>query len=570
MPAETMIGLGFQPTGKRVGSKKKLQRTADIDPRLTRSYYFDNRLLTEKDLNRDQIYLDGRLREVGQALGYGIMRGLAISFDALTGQIDVTPGIGVSTAGRVLELSRSLRFDLRDRAAIMQLNNGRNRRLERGLYVLVIQYTEYGTDVAEVFPSDLISNRDYDFDLISEGIKLSLVKLSLSLSQQNSLQVRANLMTKFYGDATAGGEIPEDAVALGVLAVDNDRPLWLDQELLRQPLRSNSQTSDTQADFYRQYQALFSDLMAYRASGSLNGDFSARDYFTLLPPVGSLPKDSISPITGRQSFFPEQYNVSIAPVRKGEVELLKRESMLLPSLNLVLAEAQDIMVLVPLSNTDYGHYAQRLQQPMNTATRKLSSSNLLRLRLYPKRPVHELDTDRSTWEAIWDTVAEEDLLFIRRPQRAAETRVSGIVLAQGVSLPAIPPAIIPTPADTSLLQDEDSVFLNRINIAGLIAMRGSDIALSIDAATALENEFAGQAEIAQQLLNICLRIERQYNDLLWPTLLAVARNDQLADFSSQLFSEQDAGILTAEVMSTIGVTFGLSPSLVNQWSDITA
>lgn len=569
MPTETSSGkLGFQPAGRQIASRKGLERVADVDPRLTRSYYFDNRLLTEKDLNRDQNYLDGRLREVGQALGYGIMRGLEVSFDSLSGLVSVAPGVAVSDAGRVLELSRNISLDLGDRVTLMQLNKGRHRRLHRGLYAVTLQYAEQGTDIAEVFPTDLASKRGFNFDLITEGVKLGLVKLSLPLARQNSLQVRANLMARLHGDPGAGGAIPEDAVALGLLAISDDRPQWLDSELLRQPLRTSNQPGDSQRDLHRQYQYLFDDLMSYRGSGSLSGDFAASDYFRLLPPVGSLPKESVDPVAGRQGYFPEAYQVWVAPVRKGEVELIQRESMALPALDLSIEEPQDIVVLAPLSNVDFGHFAQRLQQPMNIETRKLPSLDLLRLRLYPKRPVHELDTDRVTWQAIWDAVSGEDLIYIRRPQRAAETRVSGIVLAQGINLPAVPsgPAT-GTPADNSLLQDEDSVFLNRINVPLLTGIRGD--ASSTDSTTAaanLESEFSDQAVVVQQLLNLCLRIEPQYDGLLWQTLLSLARSGQLADFFTQMTAGQDSGSDTPVAIVAIGASFGLDPTLVSDWN----
>ncbi len=121
----------FMPIGSQIITRKGLERVADIDPRLTRSHYFDNRLLTAEDLNRDQIYLDGRLREVGEALGHGILQGLEVTLDTLDGSLLVQPGMAVSRAGRVLELTRSLRIDLADRAKISELNAGSYRRFNR-------------------------------------------------------------------------------------------------------------------------------------------------------------------------------------------------------------------------------------------------------------------------------------------------------------------------------------------------------------------------------------------------------------------------------------------------------
>ena len=218
------IELTFTPLGTQFKTLIGLERVTDVDPRLTRSYYFDSRLLTAEDLNRDQIYLDGRLREVGQALGYGILRGLETSLSNVDGTITVNPGIGITRDGRVLELTRELSIDLGDRATLSELNKGSFRRIDRSLYVVVVRYTENGTDVAEAFPNDLGGQRNFQYDVISEGVQLSLVRLLQPLGNQNTISLRANLLREWLGDNTGGGAVPEDGVALGVLAFSNDKP----------------------------------------------------------------------------------------------------------------------------------------------------------------------------------------------------------------------------------------------------------------------------------------------------------------------------------------------------------
>ena len=560
--------LTFKPMGSSVVTRKGLERLADIDPRLTRSFYFDSRLLTAEDLTRDQLYVDGRLREIGQTLGYGILRGLQLTYDNLNGLISVAPGLAVTAAGRVLELEKTLTIDLGERADIVELNDGNNRRFDRGLYAIIIKYSEVGTDIAEVFPTDLGDKRGFQYDVISEGVQLSLLRLTLPLPQVDPLQLRANLMHRLHGDNSVGGLIPEDSVALGVIAVSNDRPQWLDTELLRQPLRPSAAPGDLQADLHRRYQHLFNDIMANRLAGSLSGDFAATDYFRLLPPVGSLPKDSLDPVAGRQGFFPENFNVWIAPLRLADVELIRKESLLLPPIDLSLQEPMDIVVLTPLTNVDYGHYAQSLEQPLTNTSERPPALDLLRLRLYPKRPVHELDTDRDTWQAIWDTVAEQDLFFVRRPLRAAETRTSGIVLARGINLPDEPPPNpTPTPADNGLLADEDSIFINRINVTSLSNFRTGTTVATTDAIAAMQAEFGGDATALLQTLNIFLRVERHYDELVWPTVLSLARDEVLGDFLTQLIAGQQNDDPTGTVVANIGATFGLEPALITQWSN---
>ena len=66
-------------------------RATPIDARLSRTYYFDGRLLTAADLIRDQQYLDRRLLDVGRGLGDGIVEGLALALSGST--LSVQPGV---------------------------------------------------------------------------------------------------------------------------------------------------------------------------------------------------------------------------------------------------------------------------------------------------------------------------------------------------------------------------------------------------------------------------------------------------------------------------------------------
>lgn len=558
----------FSPLGSPLATRKGLEKIADIDPRLTRTHYFDGRLLTAEDLNRDQSYLDRRLREVGVVLGYGVIRGFEVTLDELSSVLTVSPGTAVSAAGRVLELSRELRLDLGDRALLSELNDGRNQRLDRGLYAVVVRYAEIGTDLAEVFPTDLGEGRGFQYDVISEAVQFALVRLPQPLAQQQALHLRANLAREFMGDGSAGGTVPEDAVALGVLAIQNDRPQWFDGNLLRQPLRANPDRDDVQTDLARHYEALFSDVMGHRASGSLGGDFAATEYFRVLPPVGSLPKAAIDPVSGRQGYFPESFQVWVAPVRKAELELVISESMALPIIDLGRDEPLDIIVLAPLSNADYGRYATQLERPHDAQSGRLGKQDPLRLRLYPKRPVHELDTDATTWQSIWDAVGDGQLLYVRRPLRAAETGISGIVLAQGFALPES--ETLPTPTDgDSLLQDEDSVFLNRIGIAQLAAQRPATDEAGQQAQQTLQSEFGTDALVVQRCLDCLLRIERGCDAVVWQTLLVLARGERLAEFLAALTTAQETRN-TSEAVAEIGAGLGLDAELLAAWAALDA
>jgi len=560
-----MSEILFQPLGNPTAAGERLSTIADIDPRLTRSHYFDGRLLTAEDLTRDQIYLDQRLRELGRVLGSGIMSGLELSFDRFTGLLTLQPGQALTPAGRVLELGTQLIVNLGDRALISQLNDGNYRRFNRALYVVVLRYVDVATDVAEVFPKDLGAKRGSEYALVTESVQMGLVPLPIPLPQQSPLQIRARLMREFLGNEQFHSLISEDAVGLGVLAIQDDTPQWLDAELLRQPLRAEAALGDLQADLARQYELLLADILSARRSGGLSGDFHAADYFSLLPPVGSLPKEALDPVNGRQGYFPENYQVAIAPIRQSDVALIQQESLNLPPIDLSNGEPVDVVVLVPLSNLDYGHYAAQLERNIDPVSRRLPQIDLLKLKLYPVRPVHALDTDSAAWSGIWDRLGDSPPFYVRRPTRAAETSVSGIVLALGSSVPE--PAIGEVgPADGGgMIQDADSLFLGRLSLATLAGLR-PPLDVDGDAALAQLNATVGSnANSVQLIASILMRIERGYDALSWPTLLALSSTGQLDNFLQGLLAAAPASP-TPSVVVAVGTSLDLDANLLNLWT----
>lgn len=566
----------FKPMGNQVIQKQGLERVADVDPRLTRSHYFDSRLLTAEDLNRDQIYLDGRLRELGQALGYGIIKGLELSLDIATGKISVKPGLAVSRAGRVLEVTRELTLDISDRAEISELNDGRFRRIDRALYAVVVKYSEQGTDIAEVFPTDLGENRRFSFDVMTEGVQFSLVRLPQPFGQQNEVVIRANLLREWFNDPTGSGAVPEDGVGLGVLAIVNDRPLWLDDDLLRQPLRAITKPGDLQADLSRRYNKLLREVREQRAMSSLTNDFAATDYFRLLPPVGNLPKESVDPITGRQGYFPEHYNVWIAPARFSDIEHIRAESMPLPMIDLTSREPVEIIVMVPLNNIDYGTMAQLLERPATSGGTLLPSQNLLSLRLFPVVKPHQFDTDVDAWTAIWNKIisANQELFYIRRPLRAAETRLSGIVLARGVPVPPAPAQPLPTPADNGLYLDESSVVLREFNLEMLLGLRPAAEGDAADAAQKMLENFSSDVAVTRVIAQLMMRIERHYDAIFWQTMVELvsvpnsAKGGNLKALLDVLVDEENQDEPTGTVIAAAKDDLKLNDALAEKWKTL--
>lgn len=561
-----MSDILFQPLGSPIAAGVALDALADIDPRLTRTHYFDGRLLTAEDLTRDQIYLDQRLRELGRVLGSGITAGLTVALDRFSGLLTVAPGQAVTAAGRVLELGTRLSVNLGDRALIAGLNAGNYRRLNRALYAVVLRHADVATDIAEVFPKDLGARRGFEYALITESVQLGLVPLPLPLPEQSPLQIRAQLMRELLGNTRISSLLPEDGVALGLLAVRNDTPDWLDSELLRQPLRAEPGLSDLQRDLARQYETLLADVLSDRASRSLSGDFHAADYFSLLPPAGTIPKAAIDPATGRQGYFPEHFSVAIAPIRQADLALIQDESLGLPPIDLNSPEPVDIMILAPLSNQEYGHWAAQLEQDYDPATRLLPQPDLLRLKLYPR---HIPDLDSTSWTNIWARIGATQARYVRRPSRAAETGISAIVVALGSAVPE-PALAAASPADSGgLIQDSDSQFLAYLSLATLAQLRPPADDAGSAAIAALTSSSAGNATAVQQLTRALLRLERQYDALVWPTLASLSAGDQLEAFIAGLL-EAPAATPTPAVVAALGATLGLDATLLNQWSSLVA
>jgi hypothetical protein len=598
----------FAPLGVQAPPVPGLPDEADLNPLLTRTHYFDGRLLTAADLTRDQLYLDGRLREIGQALGSGVVRGLEATLTG--GRIEIAPGIAIAVNGRVLEVKAPIPLDLNNRALIAAQNKGKYLRLPRGLYALVLAYGEEDRGTAEVFPQDLAA-REVQHDAVAEGVRASLVGLPVPLPQADPIAVRAGLMRALAEGGLGSALIPEDGVALGILAVRDDRPEWLDTTLLRHPARTAPGPGDLQADLHRQYEALLADVLARRRP--LGGDFAASEYFRILPPTGRIPKAALDPATGRQRFFPEHFRVSVAPIRQGDLELVQRESLRLPAIDLARDEPVDLVVLAPLAGAAYGRLAAALEReatPVSSAADArvlLPHLDLLALRLYPLRPVHRIDTDAAVWQAIWAEIGETDPVFVRRPTRAAETGISGILLARGTTLPEPspvptegPPEVIVRPPGGALVipgtvpiprpeievptvLDADALLLSRVSLGRLVELRQPPDAAEMEtrlpelrgtagdpreAAETLVREHGREAPTVLAALDLLVLIERRFDALTWQTLLAAARREYLAglvDALRELQGEVGTAAAVGRWLEGLGAREEPIPALIEGW-----
>ncbi len=421
-------------------TQKTISSISSLDPKLSRTHYYDGRLLRASDLTRDQFYLDERLREVGRALGQGIVNGFDVTL-LPNRQLQVSGGIAVTPSGRVLELETPQTIvNLTDAALINELNPG-FRSLEPGLYVVVVRYAEQGSGSAEIYPRDLQAERGFHFNAYQEGVQFGLVKLPINLplekiqrisAQEVSVYIRALLVRQLVmGTSGQPQIIGEDAVALGVMGVEYGIAQWLDKGLLRRPFRSVQAMNYMQQDLYAHYEELFADILSLRNSTASQDKFLAARYFSVLPPVGSLPKMAIDPINAYQHYFPEKFEVSISPVREDDLPSLIQQSLALEPIDLATDKDVDILIAIVLDDVNFSLVARKLDKRDDDEIPHLEE--YLLDPISPKMAQQESDI----WQKVWDNAKK--IVYLRRPIRAAETQVSAVVLAKGnyASLPEI-------------------------------------------------------------------------------------------------------------------------------------
>lgn len=545
----------FLPLGQARALTDSLSGTAAIDPKLTRTNYFDGRLLRARDLTRDQMYLDFRLREYGKSLGSGVVRGLTVAFDDLAGErFTLSPGVGITRAGRTIE-TPEIRVEL-SRETLNELNPGAGFHLDRGLYALVISHAELPIRIAEVFPRDLTLASAVHPDVIADAVQVGLAPLPVPLPQDTDvLRARAQVAAALFRSDALAAEVPEDGVALGVVAIAEDRVIWVDADLLRRRVHENPLADQRKRELARHYEAVFGEVEARRAGGAQA--FQASQYFRLLPPAGSLPKSTIDPQQATQSYFPENVDVQVAPILANDLALAMQESMALPPLDLLNTEPVELLVLVPLSAADFAAVAGELR--LADGGRRMPDIETLVVRLQRFRTTH----DQALWNRIFGTHADSRLHYVRRPMRAAETHISGILLAQGVDLPPAGPGAGAVPDVDVPVIDELAILEAELGIARLNELRPA----TTQAARVQQRRLAELIDTDPQLLPAVIRalvlIDRRYDPVLWETLFRLAQSETLEAFIRLLISAPDTP--ASRVVEDNRAELGIAQGLADRW-----
>lgn len=440
--ADTLTQFRPLPRGTGAVVDDTTLRVLHQEPQLSRTNYFDGRLLTASAFNRDVAYFDRRLLDAGLVQGDGIATGLAASLVDQT-TLRVTGGAGIARSGRAIVLDRSagspLEVDLGDAGLIAARNDGIFAGFSDGLYAVCLMHSIGGTGATDMFPRDLTSARTTAFDTVTDFVEIVLVPVPVAMPQASAFQARALLARAFAGQSPTW--IPDEALPLGILATRRGLPSWFDASLLRHPVRPADAADAVQRDLAATYRTLYADIVASLASP--NASFAAADYFSLLPPGGLVPKAALDPQAGTQSFFPETIEVALAPVRADEVDVLLDEAMLEAPIDLFAGDPAQLVVLAPLSASDFGILARALEptaeqpvvQPFKSyPTLRLPRIDPLALRLRGRTGSPPVETTAQVWGKIWAAMQGTALPYLVRPVDGAARGTSVAMLAAGYTV----------------------------------------------------------------------------------------------------------------------------------------
>jgi hypothetical protein len=158
---------------------------------------------------------------------------------------------------------------------------------------------------------------------------------------------------------------------VAIVSLQHGNVEWVDQWLVRREVPSDYAGQQfgltdraTQTAFFRQYDTQLQSVLAARTQAGLTANFSATQYFRLLPPAGRFPLSSINLSDFTQSFFPQHLDVRVSIVPQDELPALLDDSLSLPPLDLTLAPDDytqlAVLALVPVPRASFAALKQAL------------------------------------------------------------------------------------------------------------------------------------------------------------------------------------------------------------------
>ena len=364
------------------------------DDRRVRSFFFDGRFLTAKDLTREQHYFLTRQADLSRANGTGVMQGLSVTPNADRATLTVRRGHGLTPGGELVVVPRDLtEVRLDDIPEIQRLDAAFGlapvpRELARsrsGLYVLVLRPVEYTANPVAAYPTSLGAARTTQDGDIIEAVALTLIPYPDPVGGGSFETRRSRAAQEIFAGAGMRN-LPVDALPLAMLAVDRGTLRWLDTFLVRREVGAELRSvvgfglapRELREAHALQYQQHLKEVLQARRAAGQGERFLASEHFFTLPAAGPLPTAALEPGSLTEFFFPPEVDVQLTVVAEDELGAILDEALQLPPIDLTQPgeslESVSVLVMVPVARHGMAQRMEGLREVLRPGPLKLRAA----------------------------------------------------------------------------------------------------------------------------------------------------------------------------------------------------
>ena len=428
------------------------------DARRERPRYFDGRFLAARDLVRDQQYFLTREADLGRAAGSGVSHGLEVARGATQQSVTIAAGDGITGAGELVLLPRTLDLNLADIPLAEQLSArfGLSRqpaaplRSRTGLFVLGLRPVEFTANPIGAYPTTLTGTRTVEDGDVIEATAVVLIPWQDDGAADALDARRGTAARRIFTQPQAPGW-SANVLPVAMLALQSNSLVWIDEALVRRELGADRgdlpglglAPRGLRLAHLLQYQTHLADVVAQMGSRS----FPAATQFPALPPAGPLPPGVIDTRDFTQRYFPSEVDADFSIIPEDELPALVEEALALPPIDLLASEAAldltAVLILAPVPRADFRTVRARLTavtRALRPAAPNLIAQRkpleiLTRLRL--PQPLVPVDVANPS-DAEWARLAQlPNLWFVRRRNLAYRDDLVGrpVAVAGGDDVP---------------------------------------------------------------------------------------------------------------------------------------
>ncbi|HYV43388.1 MAG TPA: hypothetical protein VFA20_00945 [Myxococcaceae bacterium] len=351
------------------------------DDRRVRSFFFDGRFLTAKDLTREQGYFLTRQADLSRAGGTGVVRGLRVTAGNDRVTVNLWLGHGLTPGGELVVVPRDLtgirldnipdiqRLDAAFGLSAVPRELARNR---HGLYVLALRPVEYTANPIASYPTSLGAARTmHDGDIV-EAVALTLVPYPDPVGG-GSFDARRSRVAHDIFAGNGMRNLPVDALPLAMLAIDGGVIRWLDEWMVRREVGGEQEAvvgfgvaqRHTREAYVQQYDQQLLDVLHARLAAGQSARLLASEVFFTLPPIGQIPTAAFDPANLTEYFFPPEVDVQLTVIPDDEVGAVLEDCLQLPPIDLTMGaaalESVSVMILVPVPRATMARRTAQLQ-----------------------------------------------------------------------------------------------------------------------------------------------------------------------------------------------------------------